>query len=159
MNIGATLIANTKATHLTEPGQCPLHHPAVTAQALACVSTSTSNAQLDASPPERRTAFPEVISLVGMHLVRTLAGPPRGCLIRGIASISASKTIESCRLAAVIITASGVPRRSTTRWRFVPALPRSARTHQASGFDPVCAPCIFQKTFRVSVAPCAPQVL
>ena len=76
MNISATLIANTKATHLTEPGQCPLHHPAVTAQALACVSTSTSNAQLDASLPERRTAFPEVISFVGMHLVRTLAGRP-----------------------------------------------------------------------------------
>ncbi|AEN72836.1 hypothetical protein Rhom172_2435 [Rhodothermus marinus SG0.5JP17-172] len=76
MNISATLIANTKATHLTEPGQCPLHHPAVTAQALACVSTSTSNAYLDASLPERRTAFPEVISFVGMHLVRTLAGRP-----------------------------------------------------------------------------------
>jgi hypothetical protein len=36
------------------------------------------------------------------------------------ASISSSKTIESCTLAAVSTTASGIPFRSETRWRFVP---------------------------------------
>lgn len=40
----------------------------------------------------------------------------------------------SCRLAPLRRTPSGVPRASVTRWRFVPALPRSV------GFGPVAEP-------------------
>src|ERR671914_1853220 len=41
------------------------------------------------------------------------------------ASMSSSKTIESCTLAAVVITARGIPFRSETRWRLVPFFPLS----------------------------------
>ena len=44
----------------------------------------------------------------------------------------------SWRLAGLRRTPSGVPRRSTTRWRFVPGLPRSV------GFGPVSAPPFLQ---------------
>ena len=47
-----------------------------------------------------------------------------------IASINSSKTRESWTLAPVSQTASGMPWRSTTRWRFEPDLPRSV------GFGP-----------------------
>ena len=40
-------------------------------------------------------------------------------------SIRSSKTIESCTLEAVSITASGMPFRSTTIWRFEPVFPLS----------------------------------
>jgi hypothetical protein len=40
----------------------------------------------------------------------------------------------SCRLAPDSVTPSGVPSRSTTRWRFEPGLPRSV------GFGPICDP-------------------
>ena len=49
-------------------------------------------------------------------------------------SKSSSKTIESWTLAAVSITESGMPLRSTTRWRFVPDFPLSV------GFAPVFGP-------------------
>ena len=50
------------------------------------------------------------------------------------ASMSSSKTIESWTFAAVSITASGIPLRSETRWRFVPFFPLSV------GFAPVFGP-------------------
>src|SRR3954468_2590362 len=51
-----------------------------------------------------------------------------------MASITASKTTESCRLAPLRSVASGIPARSTTTWRFVPGLPRSV------GFAPTRSP-------------------
>src|SRR5687767_3285526 len=51
-----------------------------------------------------------------------------------MASTSSSKTIESWVLAAVSTTASGMPLRSETRWRFEPAFPLSV------GFLPVFVP-------------------
>jgi hypothetical protein len=51
-----------------------------------------------------------------------------------MASIIVSNIRESWTLAAVCLIASGTPRRSTTRWRFEPDLPRSV------GLGPVCWP-------------------
>src|SRR5258706_14010265 len=51
-----------------------------------------------------------------------------------MASTVASSIFESCTFAALTRTASGMPWASTTRWRFVPCLPRSV------GFLPVSWP-------------------
>lgn len=59
---------------------------------------------------------------------------PEGRLMGGMESINPSQMTLSCRLAPVKQTASGVPRRSATTWRFVPGLPRSV------GLGPVCWP-------------------
>ncbi len=52
----------------------------------------------------------------------------------GIASTVCSNAVESCRLAPVTVTASGMPRASTTMCRFDPSLPRSV------GLGPVSSP-------------------
>ncbi|GIV57687.1 MAG: hypothetical protein KatS3mg042_0600 [Rhodothermaceae bacterium] len=76
MDIGSTLISNAKATHLAEPRQRPFHYTTVTAQTFARVSTSSSDAHLDAPTPESQTTFLEVIALVRVHLVRAFATSP-----------------------------------------------------------------------------------
>ncbi len=52
----------------------------------------------------------------------------------GTASSSAAKTVISFRLPGVISWASGTPRRSVRRWRFVDGRARSV------GLGPVCSP-------------------
>lgn len=49
-------------------------------------------------------------------------------------STSFSSSLESWTLAAEMVAASGIPFLSTSRWCFVPALPRS------TGLGPVCSP-------------------
>jgi len=73
-------------------------------------------------------------ALSACRLLGHLRGRPRLPRTGGTASMSVSSTVVSFPLAAVIITASGAPPRSVTRWRFVPGLPRSV------GFGPVLAP-------------------
>ena len=63
-----------------------------------------------------------------------LRGRPRPWRTLGTASRAGASIMLSCRLAGLRRTPSGVPRRSTTRWRFVPGFPRSV------GFGPVSAP-------------------
>ena len=63
----------------------------------------------------------------------------------GIASSVATSWVLSCVLAPVRTTPSGVPRASTTRWRFVPGLPRSV------GFGPVAAPLFLPAGWRCRV--------
>lgn len=53
----------------------------------------------------------------------------------------------SCRLAPLRQTPSGVPRASVTRWRFVPALPRSV------GFGPVAEPLFWPGQRRCPSSP------
>lgn len=65
----------------------------------------------------------------------------------GIASRAASSSSESWTLAAERTIASGMPVRSTTRWRLLPALPRSV------GFGPVAAPPFGGDTRRVQRCP------
>ena len=61
-------------------------------------------------------------------------GRPRPWRTPGPASRVGASMRPSWRLAGLRRTPSGVSRRSTTRWRFVPGLPRSV------GFGPVSAP-------------------
>src|SRR5438132_1298295 len=63
-----------------------------------------------------------------------------------MASTVASIIFESCTFAALTRTASGMPWASTTRWRFVPCLPRSV------GFLPVSWPPGAGTTAESSVA-------
>src|SRR5215207_7597499 len=60
-----------------------------------------------------------------------------------IESKSSSKTIESLTFAALVITESGMPLRSRTTWRFVPAFPLSV------GFGPVFGPLFSRDGCRV----------
>jgi hypothetical protein len=71
-------------------------------------------------------------SLAGRQ--RGRPGRPRGPSTAGMSSISGSNSSESWAFAAERRTASGIPLRSTTRWRFEPGLPRSV------GFGPVLPP-------------------
>jgi hypothetical protein len=87
-------------------------------------------------PRWRKTAlfFFESYPLSACNLSGRLRGRPRGSLIGSMASSVDSSIVVSLTLAAVNTIASGTPWRSTTRWRFVPCLPRSV------GFGPVFSP-------------------
>lgn len=61
-------------------------------------------------------------------------GQPRGPRTRRTASSTGSNMRQSCRLAGLSFTASGVPRRPTRTCRLVPSRPRSV------GLGPVSAP-------------------
>jgi hypothetical protein len=66
--------------------------------------------------------------------LRGRPGRPRGPLTGGTASTIGSSSIESWMLAPDRPAASGMPRRSTSRWYLEPGLPRSV------GFGPVSVP-------------------
>ena len=73
MEIGPSLVANSQAPELAEPGERALHHPPVSAQPGAAFDTPPGDAGLNAPPPQRATAAPVVVSLVGVELARSLA--------------------------------------------------------------------------------------
>jgi len=114
-----------------------------------CVRSTTQrwrpSRSLDSTPlrairgviPRRRKAalfFFESYPLSACNLAGRLRGRPWGSLIGSMASRVDSSIVVSLTLAAVNTIASGMPWRSTTRWRFVPCLPRSV------GFGPVFSP-------------------
>jgi hypothetical protein len=70
--------------------------------------------------------------------LRGRPGWPRGPLTGGTASTIGSSSVESWVLAADRPTASGMPRRSTSRWYLEPGLPRSV------GFGPVSSPPVWR---------------
>src|ERR687885_352584 len=75
MDIRAALVAHGEAAEPGQPGQRALHDPAVPAQACATLDALAGNAALDSPPPQGDPTGRAVIRLVGMQLVRTLAGP------------------------------------------------------------------------------------
>src|SRR5215212_6475050 len=125
MDVVAPLIANRKPTVLRKPCQRALHDPPVSSQFLATLLALSCYAALDMALSEGPFALFVVVGFVGVQ---------QGRLIGSIESISSSKTVESWTFAAVSITQSGMPSRSTTIWRFVPAFPLSV------GFGPLVAP-------------------
>ena len=74
MNISSSLIAHREPAVLTQPRQCPLHHPSVLAQLLRALHTLARNPHLDASSAKCLPAPRNVVSLVRVQLLRTLAG-------------------------------------------------------------------------------------
>lgn len=62
-----------------------------------------------------------------------------------LVSVELARGTLSCTFAPVSAKANGKPRRSVSRWRFVPALPRSV------GFRPVAAPPFFAAMDALSI--------
>ena len=110
------------------------NNPAVSAQLLACVHAAPTDAGLDGAGAAFRPATTMVVGLVGVEFACPLRGRPRPCRTLGTASKVGASMRLLCRLAGLRRTLRGVPRRSTTRWRFVPGLPRCV------GSGPVPAP-------------------
>jgi hypothetical protein len=72
----------------------------------------------------------ELYALSACNFLGRLRGRPRLPLIGSMASTVSSSIHMSWTLAALSTTASGMPFLSTTRWRFVPGLPRSVESFQ-----------------------------
>jgi hypothetical protein len=93
----------------------------VPTQIFAAVYASPGDARRDPPLP----ALVMVVGLVGVELAGRLRGRPRPSRTPGTASRVGASNNLSRRLAGVRRTPSGMPRRSTTRWRFAPGLLRS----------------------------------
>ena len=108
--------------------------PSVLSQLFAGLNSALSNAGLDGTGATFRSAPPVVVGLVDVEFAGSLPGPPRPHRTPGTASKVDANIMLSWRLAGLKRIPKGVPRRSTTRWRFVPGLPRSV------GFGPISVP-------------------
>jgi hypothetical protein len=153
VDVVAPLIADREPAVLRKPGQRALDNPPVPPQSLARVDSASGDAWGYAPLSQGLSATREVVSLICVELLGTLPrsvpGRPRGRLIGSMLSTASSRTLESWTFAAVSTTASGMPPRSETTWRFEPAFPLSV------GFAPVFAPPFWQgwKPNRVRHAP------
>src|SRR5829696_3501481 len=128
VDILAVLIADREPAVLRKPGQCALHNPPVSSQSLTGFDAPPGDAWSYAPLSQGFSATREVVAFVGVELLGTLppsAGTATRPLIGSIASTASSSTLESWMFAALSTTASGMPPRSATRWRFVPAFPLS----------------------------------
>ena len=73
MNVGPSLVADSEAAKLGEPGQRPLDHPSVPSQALAALDPAPGDAVLDATAGERLATAAVIVGFVGVQLRGTLA--------------------------------------------------------------------------------------
>ena len=133
MDVSPVLVADLQAPEAVEPGERPFDHPAVASQAVLGLDTTAGDAGDDAALAQGQTEVTVVVTpLSAWSLCGRRRGLPRVLARMGsMASTVASIIFESCTFAALTRTASGMPWASTTRWRFVPCLPRSV------GFLPV----------------------
>jgi hypothetical protein len=86
MEIRTALVAHGEAAERGQPGPRALHDPAVPAQACAARAALAGKAARDSPAPQGDPTGRAVIRLVGVPLVRTLAGPSAGPLDRRDAS-------------------------------------------------------------------------
>src|SRR5215212_232449 len=131
MDVVSALVAHLQTPVAVQPRKCSLDHPSVSTQPLARLDTAPGDARGDTPLPERFAHRGKSYPLSACSFFGRLRGRPRGFRIGEMASTTSSKTFESWTLAAVCLTASGTPCRSTTTWRFEPCLPLSV------GFAPV----------------------
>ena len=82
MDIGLPFIANLQPAIAIEPGQCPLHDPAMAPKALAGIDPTSRNARSDASLPQSLPTPRKVIGFVRVQLIRSLARPSARALDR-----------------------------------------------------------------------------
>lgn len=135
MNVFSLLIPNAEPPVLAEPRQGPFDHPVVPTQLLAGVGALSGDPALNPALGEGCSASRNVVRLVGVKrhgaLPGAASGPPNrtspvdqllkdGCVVG-----TGSSDAERQRRAAPVND-----NRSTTRWRLVPAFPRS------TGFGP-----------------------
>lgn len=78
MHLGSPLVANSQPAVADEPGERALDHPPVPPQQLARLFAPPSDAALDATSAQRLAAVAEVVTLVGVQLLGSLAGPSTG---------------------------------------------------------------------------------
>ncbi len=134
MDVEPAFVSDGKPAEAVEPGEAPLDDPSVPAEFLLRFDPAPGDARLDATPMTGASTATVITGFVGMQLV-------------GPASWSAAFACDGRhgveqvleRHAVVDVgsgqpDASGMPRRSVIRWRFVSGLPRSV------GFGPVAAP-------------------
>src|SRR5439155_17839334 len=134
---GGAGVADLQAPEAVEPGERPFDLPAVASQAVLGLDTTAGDAGDDAALAQGQTEVTVVVTLVGMELVRSATGPAARLGADGLDGVDGGEhhlRIVHVRGAPLTRTASGMPWASTTRWRFVPCLPRSV------GFLPVSWP-------------------
>src|SRR3954466_5870038 len=74
-DVGASLVADGQSTEAAEPGQSAFDDPAMSSQTLAALDAAPGDAIADPSPAQGTRAARQVIGLIGVELVRALAGP------------------------------------------------------------------------------------
>jgi len=120
------LVAHAESAEPVEPCLRALDHPMMPAQPLTRLDTDPGYPGHDVIAQQVFATVPPIIRLVTMQLLRPAPwGRPHGRWMGGTASSACSNAFESVTLAGVRTWASGTPWASTTRWRFVPGLPRS----------------------------------
>jgi hypothetical protein len=72
MDIGSLFIADLQLAIAIEPGQCPLHDPAMAPEALAGIDPTSRKARGVASLPQSLPTPREVIGFVRVQFVRSL---------------------------------------------------------------------------------------
>jgi len=73
MNVQSPLVADGQPPEVVEPSQRALYHPAVPAQLLAALYTSSCYSRSDAPLPQGRSVSVGVVASIGMQLVRPLS--------------------------------------------------------------------------------------
>ena len=138
MQGGGALVADGEAAVAGEPGQRVLDDPAVPPQLGAGVDPLRAMRTLmrRAWSAWRQRRKRKSYALSACSLSGRLRGRPccpAGRRMGGTASTRTANGVGLWRLAGVRQGTRGTPRRSTTRWRFVPGLSRSV------GFGPTCS--------------------
>lgn len=72
MAIRPPLLAHRQPSKAVEPGQGPLHHPAIPPQALAALDPFAGDPHLDPPSPQRLPTVPIVVAFIGMPFRGTL---------------------------------------------------------------------------------------
>jgi hypothetical protein len=89
VDVSPSLIADAQPPKLVKPGQCPLHHPAVYAQAAAVLSQTLREHWLNPQGAQHFPMGPGVVGTVSLNSVRpmawsaTLASHWRNCFYQG----------------------------------------------------------------------------
>jgi hypothetical protein len=135
MDVVTPLIANREPAVLRKPGQCALHYPPMPSQLLAALYALCCYTAFYPAPSQGSLALLVIVGLVGVKLVGTLPWSATGTLdgfYRVDELFENHRVVDVCR--ADHHTQSGMPLRSETTWRFVPAFPLSV------GFLPTLLP-------------------
>jgi hypothetical protein len=125
VKIGASFVAGAESFELVQPGEGALDNPAHLAQSGTGGDAASGDQRFDAALPQQTAVLFEVVAPVGVQAPGLAAGTSAQSPDRRNGVSGGRSWITSCRLPPVSVTASGVPCRSTIRWRFEPRRARS----------------------------------